>query len=94
MAEPVIFRYFNVAGADPEAEVGEFHQPETHLIPSFWMRGRQKGRADNLWYRLRHAGWDVHQRLRPRVRPRRRTCLGPEVAPRWQEQPCLQSGQR
>ncbi|WP_428513868.1 UDP-glucose 4-epimerase GalE [Roseovarius sp.] len=29
----VIFRYFNVAGADPEAEVGEFHQPETHLVP-------------------------------------------------------------
>jgi len=29
----VIFRYFNVAGADPEAEVGECHQPETHLIP-------------------------------------------------------------
>lgn len=29
----VIFRYFNVAGADPEGEVGEFHQPETHLIP-------------------------------------------------------------
>lgn len=30
---PVIFRYFNVAGADPEGEVGEFHRPETHLIP-------------------------------------------------------------
>ncbi|QIB34262.1 UDP-glucose 4-epimerase GalE [Ancylobacter pratisalsi] len=29
----VIFRYFNVAGADPEAEIGEFHIPETHLIP-------------------------------------------------------------
>ena len=29
----VVFRYFNVAGADPEAEVGEFHRPETHLIP-------------------------------------------------------------
>ncbi len=29
----VIFRYFNVAGCDPETEVGEFHQPETHLIP-------------------------------------------------------------
>ena len=29
----VIFRYFNVAGADHEAEIGEFHQPETHLIP-------------------------------------------------------------
>lgn len=31
--QSVIFRYFNVAGADPEAEVGEFHQPETHLVP-------------------------------------------------------------
>jgi UDP-glucose 4-epimerase len=29
----VIFRYFNVAGADSDAEVGEFHQPETHLVP-------------------------------------------------------------
>lgn len=29
----VIFRYFNVAGADPEAEIGEYHYPETHLIP-------------------------------------------------------------
>ena len=29
----VIFRYFNVAGADPEAEIGEFHLPETHLVP-------------------------------------------------------------
>lgn len=31
--QSVIFRYFNVAGADPDGEVGEFHQPETHLIP-------------------------------------------------------------
>jgi len=31
--EHVIFRYFNVAGGDPDAEVGEFHRPETHLIP-------------------------------------------------------------
>jgi UDP-glucose 4-epimerase len=29
----VIFRYFNVAGADPDAEVGEYHRPETHLVP-------------------------------------------------------------
>lgn len=26
-------RYFNVAGADPEKEIGEAHTPETHLIP-------------------------------------------------------------
>ena len=29
----VTFRYFNVAGADPEGEVGEAHEPETHLVP-------------------------------------------------------------
>lgn len=29
----VIFRYFNVAGADADGEIGEQHRPETHLIP-------------------------------------------------------------
>jgi len=29
----VRLRYFNAAGADPEAETGEDHTPETHLIP-------------------------------------------------------------
>jgi UDP-glucose 4-epimerase len=29
----VIFRYFNAAGADPQSDLGEFHNPETHLIP-------------------------------------------------------------
>jgi len=28
-----ILRYFNAAGADPEGEIGERHEPETHLIP-------------------------------------------------------------
>jgi UDP-glucose 4-epimerase/UDP-arabinose 4-epimerase len=27
-------RYFNAAGADPEGETGESHEPETHLIPN------------------------------------------------------------
>ncbi len=29
----VRLRYFNAAGADPDVEIGEAHQPETHLIP-------------------------------------------------------------
>jgi len=29
----VSLRYFNAAGADPDAEIGENHDPETHLIP-------------------------------------------------------------
>jgi UDP-glucose-4-epimerase GalE len=28
-----ILRYFNAAGADESGEIGELHQPETHLIP-------------------------------------------------------------
>lgn len=29
----VSLRYFNACGADPEGEIGEEHDPETHLIP-------------------------------------------------------------
>ena len=41
----VIFRYFNVAGADPEAAIGECHEPETHLIPIVMeaLAGRRAG---------------------------------------------------
>jgi UDP-glucose 4-epimerase len=28
-----ILRYFNAAGADPEGNIGECHEPESHLIP-------------------------------------------------------------
>lgn len=29
----IALRYFNAAGADPEGEIGESHEEETHLIP-------------------------------------------------------------
>ena len=29
----IILRYFNAAGADPEGQIGEDHDPECHLIP-------------------------------------------------------------
>lgn len=37
-------RYFNAAGADPEVEIGEDHNPETHLIPNIMLAllGRKK----------------------------------------------------
>lgn len=28
-----VLRYFNAAGADPDCEIGESHDPETHIIP-------------------------------------------------------------
>jgi UDP-arabinose 4-epimerase len=35
--EPIALRYFNAAGADPEGELGELRDPETHLIPRAMM---------------------------------------------------------
>jgi UDP-arabinose 4-epimerase len=29
----VSLRYFNASGADPDGEIGELHEPETHLVP-------------------------------------------------------------
>jgi UDP-arabinose 4-epimerase len=29
----VMLRYFNAAGCDPDREIGEHHEPETHVVP-------------------------------------------------------------
>lgn len=39
-------RYFNAAGADPDGETGEDHDPETHLIPRALLVAA--GRVDHL----------------------------------------------
>tara|TARA_B110000971_G_C19963360_1_gene479012 strand:- start:346 stop:1302 length:957 start_codon:yes stop_codon:yes gene_type:complete len=41
----VSFRYFNAAGQDPEGDLKERHQPETHLIPILMQasRGEREG---------------------------------------------------
>jgi len=36
-------RYFNAAGADPEGEIGERHDPETHLLPLALMAASGQG---------------------------------------------------
>jgi UDP-glucose 4-epimerase len=42
----VSLRYFNAAGADPESEIGELHEPETHLIPL--ILDAASGKQDNI----------------------------------------------
>ena len=44
--QPVVFRYFNVAGAHPRGDLGENHQPETHLIPL--VLDTAKGERDHI----------------------------------------------
>jgi UDP-glucose-4-epimerase GalE len=36
----IALRYFNAAGADPDGDIGEVHNPETHLIPLVLDAGR------------------------------------------------------
>jgi UDP-glucose 4-epimerase len=38
-----ILRYFNVAGASPDATIGEDHEPESHLIPRILHAARDEG---------------------------------------------------
>ena len=42
----ICLRYFNAAGADPDGEIGESHEPETHLIPLVLRAA--SGRAANV----------------------------------------------
>jgi UDP-glucose 4-epimerase len=49
----VSLRYFNAAGADPEGETGECHDPETHLVPNLLLsllgkKGRLKVFGDDF----------------------------------------------
>ncbi len=42
--DSVIFRYFNAAGADASLETGEWHEPETHLIPNLLRSALSEGK--------------------------------------------------
>lgn len=44
--QSVCLRYFNAAGADPDLEVGECHDPESHLIPLVLQAA--SGRRDSI----------------------------------------------
>ena len=44
----VALRYFNAAGSDPENEIGEMHDPETHLIPLV-LRAAQTGNSVQIF---------------------------------------------
>ena len=77
----IALRYFNAAGADPDGEIGEDHDPETHLIPLVLdAAAGAKSDCQRLRLRLRHARRDLRSRLHPRQRPRRRACAGAAVA--------------
>jgi len=73
----VALRYFNAAGADPDGEIGELHEPETHLVPLAIQGGPRPGRPDrDLRRRLPDRRWHGRARLYSCCRSRRRPCSG------------------
>lgn len=42
-------RYFNVAGCDSKCRVGEWHEPETHLIPNILKSTMKEGRVFKIF---------------------------------------------
>jgi UDP-glucose-4-epimerase GalE len=55
--ESIALRYFNAAGCDPEGELGERHDPETHLIPLV-LREARRARSGGGGTRLQVYGDD------------------------------------
>ena len=65
-------RYFNAAGADPDGQLGEEHESESHLIPLALAAALGRPRALRLRHRLPDARRHGDPRLHPRRGPRRR----------------------
>ena len=65
-------RYFNAAGADPDGELGEDHDPEVHVIPRAFEAATGGAAVRDLRRGLPDAGRHVPARLRAR-RPTWRT---------------------
>ena len=49
--QSVSLRYFNAAGADPEGQLGERHEPATHLIPLVLQVASGRRQHLNVWGR-------------------------------------------
>ena len=45
----IALRYFNAAGADPDGTIGEWHDPETHLIPRLFNVALGNGKAAEVY---------------------------------------------
>jgi UDP-glucose 4-epimerase len=60
--QTVALRYFNAAGCDPEGDLGERHDPETHLIPLVLreaLRVRAGGRPEDTQLRVNGEDYDT-----------------------------------
>jgi UDP-glucose-4-epimerase GalE len=71
-----VLRYFNAAGADLDGEVGESHEPETHLIPRLCKAVYGKGPPVSVFGRDYDTPDPAADRGRAKWRVQRRHRLG------------------
>ncbi len=84
-------RYFNAAGADESGEIGELHDPETHLIPLALRAAAGLGpELAGIWFGLSDAGWNLRARLHPRKRSGKRALEGAGPSGRGEGKLCRQ----
>ena len=89
--ETVALRYFNAAGAEAAGRTGEWHRPETHLVPVALRAALENGTPHaGLRLRLPDPRRHLRPRLHPRQRPRRRPPTGPRT-PARRRQPAKSS---
>jgi len=99
MAASVIFGYFNVAGADPEGEVGEFASARRDALIPLMLgpchRRETRWLTIFLWHRLRHPPMALIRDLWSSMRSGRRPCVGVELGClRIREAACFNLGHR
>ena len=72
-------RYFNAAGADEDAEIGERHEPETHLIPNIIQAVRARDGSPKPVRRrlIRHLDGSAVRDYVHVTKPGRRPCGNP-----------------
>ena len=75
----VSLRYFNAAGADESGEIGELHEPETHLIPLALAASTENGPELQI-YGSDYPTAGRHLRSRLHSCERSRRCARPSVA--------------
>ena len=89
----LIFRYFNVAGADPTGRLGECHMPETHLIPCL-LKAAEAGKDIQVFGTNYQTPDGTCLRDFIHVSDIAGLCVRSAMAVTRQGQPDIQSGQR
>ena len=81
----VSLRYFNAAGADPDGQLGERHDPETHAVPLAIKAALGLARHSPFSNRLSNVRWHGCPGLCSCQRSCGCTCQGRELSGSWRQ---------